>query len=87
MNYTYDNAGRTITYTYDASTSSYKYTSREDEGTGLIYYRARYYHPRLQRYIAEDPIGFSGGAPIFMLTFVEIQLIPRTHLGYLTHAR
>ena len=44
-----------------ASSSSYKYTGREDDGTGLFYYRARYYHPRLQRFISEDPIGFRGG--------------------------
>jgi len=25
------------------------------------YYRARYYHPGLQRFISEDPIGFAGG--------------------------
>jgi hypothetical protein len=25
------------------------------------YYRARYYHPTLQRFISEDPIGFEGG--------------------------
>jgi hypothetical protein len=25
------------------------------------YYRARYYHPGLQRFISEDPIGFVGG--------------------------
>jgi len=25
------------------------------------YYRARYYHPGLQRFIGEDPIGFAGG--------------------------
>jgi RHS repeat-associated protein len=25
------------------------------------YYRARYYHPALQRFISEDPIGFRGG--------------------------
>ncbi len=28
---------------------------------GQSYYRARYYHPRLQRFISEDPIGFRGG--------------------------
>jgi uncharacterized protein RhaS with RHS repeats len=27
----------------------------------LYYYRARYYSPRLQRFISEDPIGFLGG--------------------------
>src|SRR5436190_23591143 len=28
---------------------------------GLYYYRARYYHTDLQRFIAEDPLGFGGG--------------------------
>ena len=44
-----------------ASSNSYTYTSREDDGTGLYYYRARYYHPRLQRFISEDPLGFEAG--------------------------
>lgn len=58
--YTYEPFGVT-TQTGATSTSSYKYTGREDDGTGLYYYRARYYQPRLQRFIAEDPIGFLGG--------------------------
>jgi RHS repeat-associated protein len=58
--YTYEPFGVT-TQTGTASTNSYKYTGREDDGTGLSYYRARYYQPRLQRFIAEDPIGFYGG--------------------------
>jgi RHS repeat-associated protein len=33
------------------------YTGREDDGTGLNYYRARYYHPGLQRFISEDSPG------------------------------
>jgi RHS repeat-associated protein len=37
------------------------YTGREDDRTGLYYYRARYYHPGLQRFISEDPIGFAAG--------------------------
>jgi RHS repeat-associated protein len=28
---------------------------------GARYSRARYYHPALQRFISEDPIGFAGG--------------------------
>jgi RHS repeat-associated protein len=47
--------------TSGASTNSVQYTGRENDGTGLHYYRARYYHPRLQRFISEDPIGFGGG--------------------------
>lgn len=58
--YTYEPFGVT-TQTGLISTSSYKFTGREDDGSGLTYYRARYYHPRLQRFIAEDPIGFLGG--------------------------
>jgi RHS repeat-associated protein len=58
--YTYEPFGY-ATQTGQANTSSYKYTGREDDGSGLYYYRARYYHPRLQRFIAEDPIGFVSG--------------------------
>lgn len=58
--YTYEPFGY-ASQTGSANTNSYKYTAREDDGSGLYYYRARYYHPRLQRFIAEDPIGFRGG--------------------------
>lgn len=57
--YTYEPFGVT-TQTGSASTSSYKYTGREDDGNGLMYYRARYYQPRLQRFVSEDPIGLRG---------------------------
>ncbi len=36
-------------------TSRYGYTSRELDPTGLMYYRARYYQPRLGRLISIDP--------------------------------
>ncbi|UVT15741.1 MAG: RHS repeat protein [Nitrospira sp.] len=58
--YTYEPFGLT-TQTGADSTNSYKYTGREDDGTGLMYYRARYYQPRLQRFISEDPVRFAGG--------------------------
>ena len=58
--YTYEPFGKT-TVTGTASTNAFKYTGREDDGTGLYYYRARYYHPVLQRFVAQDPIGFGGG--------------------------
>lgn len=59
--YTYEPFGF-VSQTGAASTSSYKYTGREGDGSGLYYYRARYYQPRLQRFIAEDPIEFNGGS-------------------------
>jgi RHS repeat-associated protein len=45
-----------------APAPAYRFTGREDdEPLYLYYYRARYYHTDLQRFISEDPIGFSGG--------------------------
>jgi RHS repeat-associated protein len=65
--YTYEPFGKT-TATGQASTNSYQYTGRENDGMGLSYYRARYYDPKLQRFISEDPIGFAGGVPLQYLT-------------------
>jgi len=36
-------------------------TDGENNGTGLHYYRARYYNPTLQRFISEDPVHFGAG--------------------------
>ena len=58
--YSYEPFGKTTT-TGASNSSTFQYTGRENDGTGLYYYRARYYHPTLQRFISEDPLGFSGG--------------------------
>jgi len=58
--YTYEPFG-TTTVSGQANANPNQYTGRENDGTGLYYYRARYYHPGLQRFISEDPIGFAGG--------------------------
>src|SRR5262249_28058682 len=66
----------TTVYTYEpfggsaasgtASTASFRFTGREsDGGTGLYYYRARYYHPGLHRFVSADPIGFRGGVNFY----------------------
>jgi RHS repeat-associated protein len=40
----------------------YAYTGREWEPeSGLYYYRARYYDPKIGRFLSEDPIGLLGG--------------------------
>jgi RHS repeat-associated protein len=44
-----------------SSTNSFQFTGRENDGTGLSYYRARYYSSAVQRFIAEDPLGFEAG--------------------------
>lgn len=62
--YTYDPFG-TVTQSGAASDNTSKFTGREDDGTGLYYYRARYYSPQQQRFISGDPIGFAGGTNLY----------------------
>ncbi len=58
--YNYEPFGRTGA-TGAASGNPFQYTGRENDATGLYYYRARYYDRLLQRFISEDPIGFRSG--------------------------
>jgi len=53
--YTYAPFGET-TATGTASGNPYQFTGRENDGTGLYSYRARYYQPTLSRFVSEDPI-------------------------------
>lgn len=57
--YIYDPYGNTAQAGVSANTQ--QYTGRENDVTGLYYYRARYYNPTLGRFISEDPIGWSSG--------------------------
>jgi RHS repeat-associated protein len=57
--YTYEPFGMT-SMTGAPNGNPFDYTGRENDGIGLKYYRARYYDPQRQRFIAEDPIGFAG---------------------------
>ena len=48
--------------------NSFRYTGREwDHETGLYYYRARYYDPKVGRFVSEDPLGLGGGGTAFYL--------------------
>jgi RHS repeat-associated protein len=58
--YAYGPFGATTT-TGASSTNSFEFTGRENDGTGLYYYRARYYNTTIGRFVSEDPIGFDGG--------------------------
>jgi RHS repeat-associated protein len=58
--YSYEPFGA-VTASGSSSSNELRYTGREDDGTSLYYYRARYYHPGLQRFISEDPLEFGGG--------------------------
>jgi len=58
--YTYEPFGQ-ATVTGAATSNAAGYTGREADGTGLAFYRARYYDPRRQRFVSEDPLGFAAG--------------------------
>ncbi len=62
--YAYDPNGTPTAY---GSTSSnpYTFTGRENDGTGLLYYRDRYYDPQTGRFISQDPSGVAGGTNLY----------------------
>ena len=61
--FTYDNHyGSIVNHTKTTETNNpYAYTGRELDTDELYYYRARYYDPSLERFLGEDPIGFTSG--------------------------
>jgi RHS repeat-associated protein len=62
--YTYEPFGGT-TPSGATSTNAYQFTGRVNDGTGLYYYRARYYSPRYGRFVSGDPMGFGGGVNVY----------------------
>ena len=62
--YTYEPFGKTST-SGTASSNPSQFTARENDGTGLYFYRARYYSPSLQRFICEDPLGLLAGPNLY----------------------
>jgi RHS repeat-associated protein len=61
----------TTTYTYDpygkpqtggtGTPNPHQFAGQETDQNGLIYMRARYYSPTLQRFISSDPLGIADG--------------------------
>jgi RHS repeat-associated protein len=62
--YTYEPFGA-ATASGGSSTNSFQFTGRENDGTGLYFYRSRYYKPGFERFASEDPIGLVGGINLF----------------------
>jgi RHS repeat-associated protein len=58
--YSYEPFGKVATGG-QPNANALRFAGREDDGTSLSYYRNRYYHPTLHRFVASDPAGFSGG--------------------------
>ena len=57
--YSYDAYGNTTQVGTD--NNSQQYTGRENDGTGLYYFRARYYSAVQGRFISTDPLGWGAG--------------------------
>ncbi|MCY7418534.1 MAG: hypothetical protein LH650_08575, partial [Chloroflexi bacterium] len=57
--YTYEPYGRSET-NHDDGRNTIRFTGREDDGTGLLYYRARHMDPVTGRFLSPDPITFDG---------------------------
>ncbi|SPP63194.1 Rhs family protein (fragment) [Nitrospira lenta] len=62
--------GSVATYGYEpfgkttvtgSSSNVLQYTGRENDGTGLYYYRNRYAMPKTHRFMNEDPLRYAGG--------------------------
>ena len=62
--YTYEPFGGTTT-SGGSTSNAVAFTGRELDGTGLYFYRARYYHPGLQRFISEDPLAEGAGSNFY----------------------
>ncbi len=71
--YSYEPFGRTGV-AGAPSANPFQFTGRENDGTGLYYYRARYYAPTSGRFISEDPVlfgGWFGGRDVNLYSYVE----------------
>ena len=61
----FDSTGN-VTNSSGSISSPFRYTAREfDSETSLYFYRARYFDPARNRFLSEDPIGFSAGVNFY----------------------
>jgi RHS repeat-associated protein len=58
--YTYAPFGE-VSISGASSSNAFQFTGRENDGTRLYYYRARYYDPIRSRFVSEDSIGLVAG--------------------------
>jgi RHS repeat-associated protein len=58
--YTYEPYGRAVALGGNIP-NPFQFTGRENDGTALFYYRARYYAPARHVFLSEDPLGLASG--------------------------
>ena len=47
------------------SSNPYQFVGRENDGSGVYFFRNRYYSPGFGRFLSEDPIGIGGGINLY----------------------
>jgi RHS repeat-associated protein len=74
--YTYEPFGET-TGSGSPSPNAFQFTGRENDGTGLYYYRARYYNPAMARFLSEDrstlPVHRTYSDPALDITLAQME--------------
>ena len=83
VQYTYEPFGKTQS-SNPSFANPFQFTGRENDNIDLYYYRARYYSPRVQRFLAEDPLGFEGGDFNYYAYVQNTPLLLRDPMGLLT---
>ncbi|MFH0855434.1 MAG: RHS repeat-associated core domain-containing protein [Candidatus Omnitrophota bacterium] len=63
--YGYDAFGNIVTQS-GSSTNDNKFLTKEMDASGLIYFGARYYDPRIGRFISADPSGMTDGPNLYV---------------------
>ncbi|CAI4030255.1 hypothetical protein DNFV4_00683 [Nitrospira tepida] len=66
-----------------SSSNVFQFTGREEDGAGVMYYRARSYHPKLQRFLQEDLLGLAAGDPNLYAYVFNSPLLLRDPSGLL----
>ncbi|MBK8275061.1 MAG: RHS repeat-associated core domain-containing protein [Nitrospira sp.] len=66
------------------SANALQYTGRENDGTGLYYYRLRYHSPGLARFVTEDALQLQGGDVNYYAYVRNNPLLFRDPMGLLT---
>ena len=95
VQYSYEPFGKT--QSSDPSFGNpFQFTGRENDGTGLYYYRARYYNPVVNRFISQDPLNSplqksttcrGNYAPsVYDLVEIDSALVPLLRLRYINVA-